>query len=171
MKIKTISKKDNHSILQQQLIGGLRRHPCIYRVIDESILPVKPNSCYENYFMRTIIAGSRDITDYATVLTAIENAKKQGIVISVVISGTAIGVDSLGERYAAEHNLPVEQFRPDWSLGKTAGFIRNQQMAEVAEACIAVTNGSNGTKDMINRALRKRLKLYVEDIRKTNVFE
>lgn len=124
--------------------------------------------------MRTIIAGSRDITDYAIVLRAIEKAKEKGIVISVVISGTARGVDRLGERYAEEHGLPVERYPADWSVGKSAGFIRNQQMSEIGEACIAVTNGSNGTKDMIARATRKGLKLHVEyvtsdEIRSSNV--
>jgi hypothetical protein len=118
--------------------------------------------------MRTIIAGSREITDYSLLLKAVESARLEGIEITTVISGGARGVDSLGERYAAENNIPLERYIPDWSVGKSAGFIRNQQMSEVADACIAVTNGSNGTKDMIARSNRKGLKLYVETVVKTS---
>jgi hypothetical protein len=86
--------------------------------------------------MRTIIAGSRTITDYDTVKSAIENS---GFNISTVISGTASGVDFLGEKWAKENNIPIEKHPADWEKwGRSAGPIRNREMAECAEACIIV---------------------------------
>jgi hypothetical protein len=52
-----------------------------------------------NYHMKTIIAGGRDITDYQLVLDAI---KESQFAISTVVCGGAKGVDTLGERYATD---------------------------------------------------------------------
>lgn len=46
--------------------------------------------------MRTIIAGSRSITDYALIQKAVSES---GFEITEVVSGGAIGVDRLGERW------------------------------------------------------------------------
>jgi len=51
--------------------------------------------------VRTIIAGSRSITNPCLIETAV---KESGLAITVVISGGARGVDQLGEKYAREHN-------------------------------------------------------------------
>ena len=77
-----------------------------------------------------------------------------------LISGHAPGADTLGERYAREHDLKLRVFPAQWELyGKTAGVIRNQQMTDYAlkESAIAVFfwNGSSrGTRDAIRRALK-----------------
>jgi hypothetical protein len=111
--------------------------------------------------MRTIIAGSRSCKDYDAVLEAIEDS---AFSISTVVSGTAAGVDSLGERYAEENAIPVDKFVPDWDrYGKRAGILRNRQMAEHADALIAIWDGSSkGTLNMINTAKALNLKVYVK---------
>ncbi len=75
--------------------------------------------------MKTIIAGSRDITDYSLVCRAISESKFN---ITEVISGTARGVDTLGEKWVADNKIPVKKFFPNWSIGKQAGFLRNLLM-------------------------------------------
>lgn len=42
-----------------------------------------------------------------------------------------------------------------------AGFRRNKQMAEYADALIAIDLGTNGTKDMIEQAKKHNLKIYI----------
>lgn len=113
--------------------------------------------------MRVIIAGGREIEDYQLLLDAIENADFE---ITTVISGGARGVDALGERYAIEKNLPLEIFPADWEkYRKAAGPIRNGQMAEAADALIAVWDGkSTGTMNMIDQATEKGLHVYIEFI-------
>lgn len=65
------------------------------------------------------------------------------------------------------HNIPLELYPADWNgYGKSAGYRRNVQMAQVADALIAITNGSPGTKHMIDIANEKGLKVFVKDIRK-----
>lgn len=111
--------------------------------------------------MRTIIAGSRGVIDYDSVLEAVVNA---GFVISEVVSGTARGVDTLGEAIARDYSIPVKEFPADWKkYGRKAGYIRNLEMAEYADALIAVWDGfSPGTKNMINTAKALGLQVYIE---------
>lgn len=114
--------------------------------------------------MKVIIAGSRGIVDYTTLELAIANA---GFPITEVVSGTARGVDQLGELWAKRNNIPVKQFPADWNgkYGKNAGMIRNNQMADYAEALIALWDGkSRGTLQMIQRAKLLKLPTYVLEV-------
>jgi hypothetical protein len=109
--------------------------------------------------MKVIIAGSRGITDYNTVLKAIEES---GFKITVVISGEAIGVDKLGEEYAKNNNLPIKRFPANWNkFGKSAGYVRNKEMSVEGDALIAIWNGSPGTRHMINIANEDGLKISI----------
>lgn len=111
--------------------------------------------------MKTIIAGPRTIFDYATVVAAVHAS---GFTITEVVSGKALGVDILGERYAILHDIPIKPFPAKWKkYGKyEAGFIRNEEMAQYADALIAVWDGqSSGTKHMIYTARFKNLKVFV----------
>jgi hypothetical protein len=89
--------------------------------------------------VRTIIAGSRDGISWQQFRRAMNLVD---IPISVVISGTARGVDSYGERWASEKGIPVERYPADWEqYGKRAGYLRNVQMAENADALILIWTG------------------------------
>ena len=114
--------------------------------------------------MKTIIAGSRDITNYAIVEEAV---RASGISVSTVVSGKQRGVDTLGERWAKAHGVEVAPYPAEWKAhGRAAGPIRNRQMADNADALIAVWDGfSPGTKDMIDVAKRRGLTVYVHDAR------
>lgn len=102
--------------------------------------------------MKVIVAGSRSIMDYSLVRGAIEES---GFQITEIVSGGARGVDQLGERYAEEHGIPIRQFKPNWKLGRHAGFKANSQMVEHSDALIAIHDGeSKGTMDTI-RKMRK----------------
>ena len=110
--------------------------------------------------MRTIIAGSRALTDYAAVCAAIEAA---GWEITEVVSGCAAGADKLGEQWAAERGIPIRRSPADWkTYRRAAGPRRNREMAGYAEALVAVWDGqSRGTANMIELAKRAGLRVYV----------
>lgn len=110
--------------------------------------------------MKTIIAGSRAITSYYLVDEAI---RFSGFDITEVVSGGARGVDHLGEVWASRHNKPIKIFPANWNvLGKKAGFRRNIQMADYADALVAVWDGmSRGTAHMIGVARARGLKVFV----------
>ena len=114
--------------------------------------------------MRIIIAGTRTSVNMDHLEVAIQ---KSGWTPKVIISGTAKGADQLGEQWARENSVPVKQFKPDWSqYGKAAGPKRNREMAENADALIALWDGkSKGTKNMIETAEKLGLKVYVHRIK------
>jgi len=99
--------------------------------------------------MKVIIAGSRNIVDYNTIVSAINSSQFK---ITCVVSGTARGVDTLGEKWAKENKVKIERYPADWDKhGRAAGYIRNEQMSKVADALIAIWDGeSKGTKHMID---------------------
>jgi hypothetical protein len=110
-------------------------------------------------YMKTIIAGSRSIEDYDLLKKAIEDS---GIKITTVISGCAKGVDSLGEKYAIENNIPIIKYPAEWNkYGRSAGPLRNIEMAKIADALIAICkNNSRGTTHMIQEATSRGLMIY-----------
>jgi hypothetical protein len=115
--------------------------------------------------MKVIVAGSRSITDY----TAVEDAiKKSGYKITCVISGTARGVDKLGEAWAAQNNVAVLRCPADWTTHhKAAGPIRNAEMARLADAAVIVYDGhSRGTAHMMecmDKAKKPYFKVTIEE--------
>jgi hypothetical protein len=101
--------------------------------------------------MKTIICGGRDY-----VLTRGDarwlDELRVSLPITEVVCGEAKGADAGGKKWAIARGVPVKSFPAEWSVfGKHAGPIRNEQMAEYAEGCIAFPGGF-GTGDMIRRA-------------------
>jgi hypothetical protein len=113
--------------------------------------------------MKTIIAGSRNCNDYHLLLDAIDEC---GWTPTVVISGAAKGVDTMGEDWAYDHGVPCEKYPAEWSVyGKSAGFKRNVKMASKAQALIALWDGiSSGTGHMIDIAKTEGLQVYIKYI-------
>jgi len=111
--------------------------------------------------MKTIIAGGREFEISSNELE--EVIKKSGIIITELVSGCATGVDKAGEFWAKLNNIPIKKFPADWDrLGRSAGPIRNQLMAQYAEALIAIWDGrSPGTKNMITTAEKRKLKVFI----------
>ena len=115
--------------------------------------------------MKTIIAGSRSITDPMVVARAVAAVLEstEGFRITEIVSGAAKGVDTSGELLAPFLNVPVKRFPADWERhGKHAGYLRNIEMADYADALIAVWDGaSKGTKHMIETAKQHGLQVHI----------
>ena len=117
----------------------------------------------ENF--KVIVAGSRGFSNYKllkeTCNSTLREKKKTHNVI--IVSGHAKGADLAGEQYANEEKLDLEIFPADWKkYGKSAGFRRNEQMAEFADALIAFWDGkSHGTKHMIDIATEKGMNVRI----------
>ena len=114
--------------------------------------------------MRLITAGSRNFLDYARFMSEIDMALTVYPDASIeVVSGCAQGPDSMGIRYAFERQLKVKKFRPDWKLhGRSAGFLRNAEMAEYGTHLIAFWDGqSRGTRHMLKVADKQGLPTLV----------
>lgn len=113
--------------------------------------------------MKTIIAGSRGITDYNIVEQAVIES---GFDITCVVSGMARGVDTLGEQWAIKNGINIQHFPADWNkFKKSAGYIRNADMAKIAEALIVIIlNDSRGSLHMLELAQKKNIPIYCKRI-------
>ena len=107
-----------------------------------------------------IVAGSRHIDDYDLVCRAIQES---GFTISEIVEGGARGADRLARRFAQEHGIECDTFEADWNrYGKKAGPLRNSEMAEYGDGCVAVpAPSSRGTWDMVKKARANYLTTYV----------
>jgi len=122
--------------------------------------------------MKCVIAGSRDLGTYRDK----ENRRIQMSLIDCpwfeeamgqfdwkdriteIVSGAALGVDTLGEQYADKYGIEKSIFPAKWSeFGRRAGSLRNEDMAKYADVAVVmmVKGGSTGSKDMIDRMMRK----------------
>ena len=117
--------------------------------------------------MKAVVAGGRDFKDYDLLKSTLDNFQQEHGNITEVVSGTANGVDKLGEQYANENNIPIKRFVPNWKgLGKKAGFVRNRQMGDYAKENNGILvafwdKQSKGTKGMIDYAKKIGLKSVV----------
>ena len=114
--------------------------------------------------MKVIIAGGRDFDNLELMTKKMDFFLLESKNLDLeIVSGTAKGADSLGEAYANLRKYKVKQFPADWNkFGKGAGFKRNTEMAEYADALIAFWDGkSRGTMHMINIAKKKGLQVKV----------
>lgn len=116
--------------------------------------------------MKVIIAGPRDLWDRQ----AVERGIREGpFPISEVVCGDAKGIDTVGAQWAADNDIPVKHFPADWGThGKRAGFMRNAEMAEYADALIAVDVGSPGTANMIRQMEARKGRHNVWRVRPTD---
>ena len=130
--------------------------------------------------MRIIVAGGRDFSNYeflaqrcADMIKHIyERPDKFNWVfhkdIEFVLGG-AKGADSLGLRFAKENKFAYKVIEADWDIyGKSAGYIRNEQMANYATEdsrlgiLLAFWDGeSKGTKHMIDLANKYNMIVWI----------
>ena len=108
-----------------------------------------------------MITGSRSLKDErakAAVYSALDKQHAHRR-ITRLLSGNAAGVDKLAEAWAADRDVPVDRFYPEWdTYGKAAGMRRNLDMIKACDGVIAVWDGeSTGTKHAIDNAGGKLL--------------
>lgn len=119
--------------------------------------------------MRYIIAGGRDFNNYNVLCAVMNTIKKYGPSvnkpITEIVTGDARGADTLGAQWATAHDIHVKHFPANWDeYGKSAGFIRNAEMADYADVAICFWDGkSKGTAHMIKTMKKKKKPCYVYD--------
>ena len=124
----------------------------------------------ENF--KVIIVGSRGFSNYRLLKEQCNKylREKRKTCNIVVVSGHARGADTLGEKYAKEEGFDLEIYPAQWDkYGKSAGFRRNEQMGNIADALIAFWDGkSHGTKHMIDIMNEKNLQVKVVEYEASN---
>lgn len=102
--------------------------------------------------MKVAVIGSRNITDVNIGRFIPPDTK-------LIISGGAIGVDTLAEKYADENGIEKLILQPNYELyGKSAPLIRDKQIVDLADLVVAVWDGSSrGTEFTISYAKRRKV--------------
>ena len=98
---------------------------------------------------KVIIFGGRDFTDEDVMATCINQVIDDPFIL---ICGEARGADRTAKELLEYNNYEIESYPADWdTYGKRAGFIRNEQMGDIADMAIGFWDGqSKGTKHMYN---------------------
>ena len=117
--------------------------------------------------MKIIVAGSRDIKDKDLVWGIIDRIIKDKNLDDdeiTIVTGGSRGVDLMAEQLAKLMSWKSVVMNADWTKhGKSAGPIRNREMAKVSDMLIAIWDGeSRGTKNMISEAKQRGLDVVVE---------
>lgn len=111
---------------------------------------------------KVIIAGSRNFNDYDLLMKTLDEYFNN-IENPEIVSGAARGADTLAVKYGVNKNIPYVLFPAQWNTyGKSAGYIRNCEMADYADELVCFWDGiSRGTMHMINIANQKKLKVTI----------
>ena len=110
--------------------------------------------------MKLMIAGSRSITEFD--LTPYIPADTE-----LIISGGAIGVDTIAEHYADEHRISKLIVYPRYEqFGRSAPIRRNEQMVNFADRVLVIWDGkSRGSAHTINYAKKKEKPLQIINVK------
>ena len=106
--------------------------------------------------MNVAIVGSRSITDMEFLRQTMESEDVP--TPTMIVSGGALGVDSLAQSYAKEHGLPIKIHYPNWNEhGKAAGFKRNVSIVEDSDFVLVLWDGdSSGALHDVHLSVMKR---------------
>jgi predicted Rossmann fold nucleotide-binding protein DprA/Smf involved in DNA uptake len=81
------------------------------------------------------VVGSRKFTEYGQVKTVLDRVLSDG---DEIVSGGAIGVDSMAQRYAKETGRIITIIYPNYArFGRGATFTRNREIVEHADEVVA----------------------------------
>lgn len=115
--------------------------------------------------IRVIVAGGRDFNNYSLVQSKLDHLfSNMDKSLIEIVDGGAKGADTQGWRYSKEVLGKVSTiFNADWEkYGKTAGPIRNKQMAEYSTHLVLFWDGkSKGSKNMLDTAKELGLNIRI----------
>jgi hypothetical protein len=111
--------------------------------------------------MRVLVCGGRDFMDRDWLFREL-GALRCSRGVALIISGCALGADTLGIDWAEERGVEVARFPADWNKHRrAAGPIRNQQMLDEDRPDLVAFSGGRGTADMVRRAMDAGIEMIV----------
>ena len=118
--------------------------------------------------MRVLVCGGRDYDNREELYAVLDwiDCSWEGPgtfgPITDIISGHARGADSLAEQWAKDREVSLDIYPAEWDVyGKSAGFMRNQQMIDEGLPDLVVAfSGGKGTINMIKLSNQANIPLY-----------
>ena len=105
-----------------------------------------------------LVCGDRNWVDEHLIQEMIETIVKEGNVTRI-INGAARGADKISSKIANKLNIECIEYPAKWdNYGRSAGYIRNQQMLDDGKPDIVLAfhddiKKSKDTKDMITKSM------------------
>jgi RecJ-like exonuclease len=102
------------------------------------------------------VVGSRNVRNRVLVFEHLDVYRSEHPDLAIV-SGGAAGADTYAAEFAATYNIPLMVIKPDWDrYGRSAGFKRNHEIWDQADAGIAFWDGqSRGTAHSFDIAAKQ----------------
>lgn len=101
--------------------------------------------------MKILVTGGRKYHNAKVVGRELEKLKLSPY-DDMVIQGGATGADTLAAEWCANARIPCLTVYADWSVGHSAGVIRNTRMLEHGPNLVLAFPGGKGTGDMVTKA-------------------
>lgn len=113
--------------------------------------------------LSVLVAGTRTFNDYELFRREMAGIHD----IATIIHGDGPGADQLAKRFAAALGIATRVFPAQWTTYlRSAGPIRNRQMAQHADCLIAFWDGvSPGTRHMITTMQRQQKPVTIIAVR------
>ena len=106
--------------------------------------------------MKVVITGSRGITDFSLVETAMRRSGLEGKITQVALRGTS-GLAPLDKQYADEHAIPLRRFDPIWNprgrRDNRAELTRDEDLAQYADAAVVVWDRKSAENQHLIRTM------------------
>jgi hypothetical protein len=122
--------------------------------------------------VKILVCGGRNYADFKRVTQVLDNIHTN-TPITILVHGGANGADTLADRWADEHNIPMRIYSAQWNkYGRSAGPRRNRQMideehtpghADKPIALVVAFPGGRGTAHMVR--LARDCKIAVMEIK------
>ena len=105
---------------------------------------------------RIAVVGSRQFKNYGQLCNYLDSIFKWG---DSLVSGGAIGVDSMAQRFAKERGLTIRIIYPDYAhFGRGGAFVRNKEIVEQSDRVVAFYASGNfqqgGTANTVAWAIK-----------------
>jgi len=116
--------------------------------------PGSTNQDLSDFKVRMGVVGYRGYYDYDHIKRELDTFQiKADSKIDLIVSGGCTGVDTLGERWADENNIPKLILLPIKSLGKRSYAIRDQEIVNCSTHMMAFPSDlGKGTQITIEMA-------------------
>ena len=121
------------------------------------------------------VVGTRNFTDKDTFKRIINEVITIEGTPNKIVSGGAIGADTLAFEWAIENNTEVLVFKPKYEdFPKKKRWMapkeRNTTIVDNSDIVLAFWDmESNGTRDTINKSIKKGKKIYLYNIKENKI--